>query len=177
MATTRIRDYEVSPSDSFFFDTNVWLFIYGPIANVDTEKQKAYSSLLGSITGRGAGIMISSLVVAEFINRILRIEFRNWKKATDNVNANFKNDFRNTADYLFAKGDAVNHVKEILNLATRKTDDFNNIDIPALLDRFDQHCDYNDLYIATMCERGHHKLVTDDGDFEAAFPDLQIISA
>lgn len=177
MATTKIEKAIVSPSDSFFFDTNVWLFLFGPIADTDKWKQAKYSSILATIVSRNAGLFISSLIIAEYINRVLRIEFKNWKTKTGNVNANYKTDFRNTADYLFAKDDAIKQVGEILKVSTRTPDSFNSIDINELFMHIDENCDFNDAYLASLCERGGHSLVTDDRDFEKSFPDLSIITA
>ena len=47
MATCKIANYTVGPSEEFFFDTNVWMFLFAPLAGAKQSKQKAYSKLLG----------------------------------------------------------------------------------------------------------------------------------
>lgn len=61
-------------------------------------------------------IFISSLVLSEFINRNLQLEFKHWKNITGNVNADFKRDFRQTVEYSNAKKTTIDTVKEILEV-------------------------------------------------------------
>ena len=176
MALTKIKDYIVSPQECFFFDTNVWIFLYGLIANYEKKKQQSYSSLLSQIINRKSMIFISSLVLSEFINRNLQLEFKHWKNITGNVNADFKRDFRQTVEYSNAKKTTIDSVKEIIEVTERRPDDFNAIDIDELLN-YSNDCDFNDAYIAMNCKKGKMILVTDDKDFSWSYPELKILSA
>lgn len=120
-------------------------------------------------------LFVSSLVLSEFINRSLQIEFCNWKRNTGNVNADFKKDFRQTPEYSNSKEATLSAVKEILSLTIRRPDDFNAINVDELLG-YGNDCDFNDAYIAMNCKRGNIILVTDDKDFPKSYPNLKIIS-
>ena len=177
MVVIKRKNYEVSPSDSFFFDTNIWFFIYGPMAGTQSIKQKAYSSLLSEILSRSATIFISSLVVSEFINRVLRLNFETWKKANGFVDIDFKKVFRGTAEYNSALVDAKDSISEILKIAVHCPDDFNSVNIDALVGRIDNSIDFNDVYYIHLCEKMSAKLVSDDSDFWGVNSKVQLITA
>lgn len=168
MKTVNIRDYTVGPSDKFFFDTNVWLFINGPMAGTNEPKQKKYSSLLQQILSRKAGLYVTSMVVSEYVNRVMRMKFNFWRDAdrSNRINAEYKRDYRSTSDYEEALKGAVLQVKEILSLASRRPDDFHRIDMDLLLQKLGRNCDYNDAYIIRCCEQDHLTLVSDDKDMQ-----------
>ena len=164
MATCKISKYTVGPSEEFFFDTNVWLFIFAPLAGAKTDKQKAYSGLLGEIVSRGATIWINSQVVAEYINRYLRMEFDQWKERTKRYDAEFKRDFRPTSDYLSSLNSAKSLLSVILQKSKRHPDDFHTIDVNAIISSMGSTCDYGDAIIVDLCKRKKFNLVTDDKD-------------
>lgn len=168
MNTIKIRDYTVGPTEGFIFDTNVWIFIFGPIAGKERHKQQAYSSLLSQILSRKAGLYVTSLVIAEYINCVLRICFKNWvhDDFINRRNADFKVDYRPTDHYQESLKEVKNQVKDILKCATPRTDDFHRIDMGNLLSNLDSRCDYNDAYIVKCCEEGNFKLVSDDKDMQ-----------
>ena len=177
MATCRISNYTVGPSEEFFFDTNVWMFIFAPLAGAKQDKQKAYSSLFGEIVSRGATIWINSQVVAEYINRCLRMEFDQWKNQTQNYGADFKRDFRPTPEYLSAINSAKSLISAILQKSTRHPDDFNSIDISSIIASMGSSYDYGDAVIIDLCKRKKFKLVTDDGDMTKASLPFTVITA
>ena len=169
MKTIRIDDYTVAPTDGFIFDTNVWLFLFCPMASANIKKQKTYSSIFAEILNRGAGLYITSLIMAEYINRVLHIGFEHWKNEDRNnrINAKFKETYRNTEHYSLTLTNAKDQVNEILKCAKRHPDNFHIINIDALLEKLDSKCDYNDAYIVYCCEKSGFKLVSDDSDMQA----------
>ncbi len=177
MATCKISSYTVGPTEEFFFDTNVWMFLFAPLAGAKRNKQKAYSKLLGDIISRGATIWINSQVVAEYINRCLRMEFEVWKKDPQNYYADFKRDFRKTQDYLSTLRDTKSQVSLILQKATRYPDDFHSIDVDGIISSMGSSLDYGDAIIVDLCKRKKYKLVTDDSDMtNTTFP-FDVITA
>ena len=73
-----ISSYQPKFNESFFFDANIWIFLFCPIANTGRRKQDLYSNFLQDLSHRKLGIYINSLVLSEFVNRYLRIEFNLW---------------------------------------------------------------------------------------------------
>ena len=46
MATlSKASVYTVAPTDSFFFDTNIWMLLFAPIANVNYHRQNIYVTI------------------------------------------------------------------------------------------------------------------------------------
>ena len=177
MATCKISKYTVGPSEEFFFDTNVWMFIFAPLAGAKSDKQKAYSSLLKEIITRGATIWINSQVVAEYINRCLHLEFDQWKERTGNLGAKFKKDFRSTPEYKSALNDAKSNIFVILQKSERHPDDFHSINIDSIIASMGASCDYGDAIIVDLCKRKKFKLVTDDGDMSKTEFPFTVITA
>lgn len=177
MATCKISKYTVGPSEEFFFDTNVWMFIFAPIVGSRKDKQKAYSSLFAEIISRGATIWINSQVVAEYINRCLRMEFEQWKVLNGLSSADFKRDFRPTQEYASALASAKSLISAILQKSTRQSDDFTAIDIDAIIKSMGASFDYGDAIIIDLCKRKKYKLVTDDGDMTKATFSFDVITA
>lgn len=177
MATYKISDYTVGPDEEFFFDTNIWMFIFAPLAGAKPYKQKAYSKLLRDIVSRGATIWINSQVIAEYINRCLRMEFEKWKKRSQSYTADFKNNFRSTSDYASTLQDTKSQVSAILQKATRYPDDFHMIDVNAIISSMGNSLDYGDAIIVDLCKRKNFKLVTDDSDITETEFTFKVITA
>ena len=177
MVVTKVDKHVVSSTNAYFFDTNVWIFIFAPIAGADKKKQSVYSSLLKDIQSRNATIFISSLVLSEYINAMLRMGFKQWKRVTGNVNADFKRDYRSTDDYQTTLEDAVLQVNEILKVCTKRPDDFHTIDIDSVLASMNQDADYNDAYYIKNCENQKMKFVSDDLDIQKVNSSITLITA
>lgn len=177
MKLIKCKDYTVSPMDAFLFDTNVWFLIYGPVAASEQRKQRAYSCLLQDAVNRGACIFITSLIVSEYINAVLRLGFKQWMRSTGNFNADYKRDFRPTQSYKICLQDAIDQIEDILKVAKRHPDDFNSIDFSKILDQMDENCDFNDSYYVTQCGRMPMKLVSDDADMQKIGGGITVITA
>lgn len=179
MEVYKIRDYEVSPMDSLYFDTNVWLHIYGPIASARKEKQRAYSCLLEQAISRDATIWITSMVLSEYINRVLRIGFKQWMEKEHLEQADFKHDYRLTEDYKETLEDVKQQVRDILCIkqVSKRSDDFNSLNINTIIDSMQSTCDYNDVYIIRCCEKNNLKLVSDDTDMQTINSRVKMITA
>ncbi|MBQ7868806.1 MAG: PIN domain-containing protein [Prevotella sp.] len=179
MATCKIAKHEVSPTYSYIFDTNVWIYIFAPIAGVKPHKQKEYSQLLKDIRSREATIWISSLIVSEYVNAVLRIAFKQWMHSNKLYTADFKHDFRPTAEYKAALSDAKLQVNAILGICERRPDDFNHIDVGNIIASMNTTSyDFGDAMIANVCERNKEiHLVTDDTDITMAEVPFNVITA
>lgn len=177
MVVTKVSRHQVAPNSAYFFDTNVWLLIYGPMAGTTPRKQAIYSNLLRDIINRKAQIHISSLILSEYINFVLRFGFRQWKRLTGNVNAEYKKDYRVTQDYKDRLADAVLQVQDILQVCTKRPDDFHIVDIDSILASMNQNADYNDAYYLHDCEKMGLILVSDDGDMQNVQSKITLVTA
>lgn len=177
MVTIKAKEHQPNQTYAYLFDTNIWLFIYGPVAGNQLWKQQVYSNLLSLILSRNATIYITSLVLAEYVNRVLRIGFEQWKRSNQLYRADFKRDYRATNDYKETLEDAIVQVEDILKITQRRPDDFNAIDIRFVLDSMEQSSDYNDSYLVKCCEIGDMKFVSDDSDITTINSPITVIKA
>lgn len=173
-----ITTYQPSYSDIFFFDTNVWMFLFCPIGGYKKEKQRKYSDFFNKVVSSKACIWINSLVLSEFTNAWLRIAFNDWKKIPANIGKNnYKQHFVPTASYKSTIEEIRPTLEIILKKAERATDDFNSISIDHIFREL-ENCDFNDSYYIELASRHKWKIVTDDADlFKNNNLNAEIISA
>ena len=151
------------------------MFIFAQIANSNHPKQQIYSKFLRDVQSARASIYISSLILSEYINRSMRLGFKQWKESTQNLAADYKKDYRNTDDYKETLEVVKSEVKEIIKLCDKMPDNFNAINEDIVFNNMDQ-CDFNDAYYAEMCKIDNLKLVTDDADLKNISTAIDIIT-
>lgn len=174
----KIRDYKISSGDCFFFDNNVWMFIFSPISGANTFQQKAYSNLLKDIRSAKSTIFINSLIVSEYINRSLRLNHSLWRNRefkAGNKFVDYKRDYRPTKEFENAQKDVYNEMTDILSIAFRKPDDFHALNLEDVMNA--KGMDFNDAYYANFCELNRLILVTDDKDLQNTPLDITILTA
>ena len=162
---------EFSPkfNDTFFFDTNVWMYLYCPLGNYSKDKkQKQYSSLLNEILNRKSGVFINSLVLSEFANAYLRIDFELWRKLPENIEKNsYKRDFVKSHQFKTSVSDVKTLIRNILKISERSGDEFNAINLEDIFNEFG-NSDFNDSYYIALAQMKNFIIVTDDADFFSA---------
>ncbi len=167
--TYHIKKYGFSPENIFFFDTNVWLYIYGPVAYQDW-KSGIYSSALKKMHDLGCPIYTNSMVISEFINSFARMEFKQQFTFT-----RFK-DFRNSSAFLSTAEEIAYNVKRILNITLRCDSDIADLDLVHIVEYFETGSyDFNDLIFTEICKSRNMVLVTHDGDFKGS--GLEVLTA
>jgi predicted nucleic acid-binding protein len=159
-----ITRYYPSSSDIFFFDNNVWMYLFYPLGDYNKKRQKHYSSFLQNIQTSRSSIFINSMVLSEFANRYLRIDFDLWKQKTGNFSYEYKKHYVGTTRYTETVEEIKTQIKQIMRCCERASDDFNAIDINRVFQHF-QYIDFNDSYYLELAIRSKWKIVTDDEDF------------
>lgn len=168
-----IEQYSPDKGERFMFDTNIWMYIFCPIGNYKMHIVRQYSSFLKKVKDTEAEIIINLLILSEFINSYLRLEFEIFKKS--NPGAEFKRDFKKNASYKGTIHNISLAVKNILKISKKVDDKFSSIDIENIISEFEkQNSDFNDLYYQCFCQIEKVKIVTDDRDFK--FTDNEIIT-
>lgn len=156
-----ITHYDFKSSDELLFDTNIWLFVYGPQRPGDS-RAAAYSNALAKILAAQSRIYIDVLIVSEFINTYARLK---WKVVAPS-STDFKQ-FRKSGDFRPIAQDIAADARRVLKHCTRLESGFDSLAIDALLDDYAVgESDFNDQVLATLCKNKGLKLVTDDGDFK-----------
>ena len=104
--------------------------------------------------GVGAKIYVTSLIISEFYNTAMRIEYKTHQ--TDMYKKGFRND-QTLGD------DLIGIIKYcILSKAEKLSDNFEEF----TGDDFESSYDFNDYYITQLCKSKGIKIVTNDSDFK-----------
>ena len=159
-----IKSYAPKSSDIYFFDNNIWMYLFCPLGNYKQNRQKIYSSFLQDINTTKGTIFINSLILSEFTNRYLRIDFDLWKKETGNHGADYKKDYVGISRYIETVEEIKIQINQIIKLCEKSSDNFNAIDLSNVLTHL-ENIDFNDSYYIEFAQLGNMKLVTDDKDF------------
>jgi predicted nucleic acid-binding protein len=158
-----IETYQPRFNENLFFDNNVWMFLFCPLASYEKRKQKAYAELLKKVAQNKAAIFINALVISEFCNQWLRMEFNSWTKKFSDPKE-YKKDFIPTPVFKNAVSDVKDALNKILSITERGSDNFQAIDLDKLFKEFG-NSDFNDSYYVELAHLNNWKIVTDDADF------------
>ena len=158
----------------YLFDTNVWLAIQGPYIRPHDRRTSSYSALMKKVIEDGGCLIADPIVIMEFVNAFLKIEF-NLIKGENGIPDKFKA-FRQTQEYRDLASGVSDDLFHLLQ-------DCEVIGMDFSKERYDEICkelsggslDFNDGLIAETCKREDLTLVTDDYDY--ANCDISIISA
>lgn len=160
-----ISTYVPLESDKFFFDANVWMYLYCPIGNYKKHIIDKYSKFLKKAIQSKSSIFISSLMLSEFFNAWIRLEFNILKNTQSLEYVDFKKDFRRKDVYKKSADIAKTVIIEkIMKLAKRIDDKFENISLDDLFKEI-EISDFNDSYYLSMANLENFKIVTNDSDF------------
>lgn len=167
-------EYEIKSSDEIFFDTNIWLLLFCPIANYNQHDQRKVSKFYERLLSRKTHIIINGLVLSEFSNAYLRMDFDLWKKETNQYSASFKKDYFNSERSERVRSLISSTIeKKILSTSHKYPDSLNSINISQVLEYY-KTLDFNDSMIAKQCSNKKWILFTHDNDFDKV-QDLKII--
>ena len=159
-----IKSYSPKSSDVFFFDNNIWMFLFCPLGNYNQSRQKIYSAFLQSVQSLKATIFINSMVISEFANSYLRMDFAQWKNTTKKYTADYKRDYVGSAQYSATVEEIKIQIKTIMRFCEKSSDNFNAININDVFTHL-QSIDFNDSYYIELAKLDNWKIVTDDKDF------------
>jgi predicted nucleic acid-binding protein len=154
-----IESYNFPVGKGYFFDTNIWLYIYGPISWPD-QRSDVYSRALKKIRDSKGTIYINCMIISEFINTFSRIEFKQQSEFS-----RYK-EFRNSLRYRAIAQDIAYNVKKIFKSTLDCDPEHQTISFPEVMDLFEQgKYDFNDLLFAQVCRAKGLIFVTHDKDF------------
>ncbi len=178
MAKIDVKSYKIAYTDSFFFDTNVWLLLFGTIADFQKNFQKQYSNFLSLLIEKDKTIHITTLVISEITNVLLRIDYRQWKDNNKFYDKDFKRDFVGTEDYKRSVKSISIIINKILSLPNvlRISDDFHVMDVTSILKDLEK-IDFNDSVYTAICYAKKCKMVTNDSDFLQVANRIDVLTA
>ena len=156
--------YKISENEKVFIDTNILIYLFSPdfVSSNEAFIEK-YSNIFDILLQKNAQFYISSVVVSEFINRILRIGYEKNKE----IYPDFKRDYRKSEEYKETLKLILNELKKILKISQKINDDFGDFNVLSWYKKdANQDLDFNDLHIAFCIKKNNLKLLSNDGDFE-----------
>lgn len=155
------RRYAFKENEPILIDANVWLFLQPPAAQPAPARAAAYSSAFAGLLKVKAMPLIDALVLSEYLNRYLRIEYdATWKARHPKFKA-----FRRSADGRALAKRAVADVRSIVKSAVLQDTGLSRININDVLDGVASgDLDFNDGVLIENCRLQGWKLLTDDAD-------------
>lgn len=169
----QIEYYRFSSSDSILFDTNVWLYIYGPQGESLPGLRSTYHLALRKIRGAKIPIFIDVLVLSEFINAYARFVYNDLPPGIKPQS--FKT-FRQSNEFNPIASQIAKDTRRILKKCERIDSGFESADLGGILSVYAVgDADFNDQILAELCKAKNLKLVTHDADFKGK--DLTVITA
>lgn len=157
--------YEVSPEDKVFVDANVLIFLFSPdfVFSEDYQVDK-YSKIYQLLLENECKLFVNSLVISEYINKCLRIDFKRNVQTKDNTKL-FKDDYRNSQRYKDTLSIILKELKKFLSFnVIQLNDGFSGFDVFAHYEE-NIESDFNDMIIAKNVIENDLFLLSDDGDF------------
>jgi predicted nucleic acid-binding protein len=154
----------------FLFDTNVWVYLQGPLQDYMSAPARAYSAFLGRVIAAGGSLHLPQLVLAEFGNVALNIlaKANGWQPGSAKIHQH--------ADYKKWVVDVCDSIHAVASDCARLDDGFSDLDLADLTAKIERtKLDLNDHLISEICRRKGLILVTHDRDF--AQVDLPIVTA
>ncbi|MDD9817954.1 MAG: PIN domain-containing protein [Gammaproteobacteria bacterium] len=153
-----ISNYDFKSADRLFFDTNIWLSLYG-LRKPHDPRAIIYSRIFKEILNAGSRIYIDVLIVSEFMNAYAR------NKHKSNSKGKFK-EYRQSRAFEKIAKEIADAARRILKHCEFITSNLNTSKINVLIDEYAEgKSDFNDQVITEICKRKRLKLITDDGDF------------
>lgn len=163
-----ITQYTFSATDQLLLDTNVWMFVHGPVGPGRSAQVALYSRALASILAAGSHMYIDVLILSEFINSYARLMYHRKSRSRSGKRTSFKAFRRSQAFKPVAQAIAAD-VRRVLVSCSRINSRFDTLGIDTLVSEYEQgDSDFNDLVITDLCKRKGLTLITDDSDFKGS---------
>jgi predicted nucleic acid-binding protein len=175
MTKLDVLTYQPKPSDRFFFDNNIWMYLFCPYNGTNQKKfVDGYSGFLGKVLDANSKVFVSSLVLAEFYNAYIQIDYRLIKGGNEDFK--FKRDYRPSNRFHETHETIMNTIEsQILGIADRIDDNFSKISVGNLREGA-ENMDFNDSYYLELKRFFPFKLVTNDSDLIKTKMDIEILT-
>lgn len=171
-----VETYTPTQNDKLFFDANIWIYLFYPVGNYKRDIIKKYDGFFKKILEVNTSIFISSLILSEFVNTCVRLEFNDLRRKNPEKYKDFKKDFRITEEYKKLMTDIKLIVGKILKISKRMDDEFVSIDLEKVFTDMNK-ADFNDKYYQELLRDKNIKVVTNDYDFVKTSKNIVVITA
>ncbi len=168
-----VTKYTPKVADRFLFDNNIWMYLYCPIGGYNDHVSEKYSDFFGKILDVGAKIYVPSIILSEFYNSYVRLDFNIWRNKEEK---DFKRDYRPLDRFKEISEVVINSIESrILGIAEKINDSFDEINLDQLTKNIGS-LDFNDSLLVELATKNKLKLVTHDKDFLDANAEIDIVT-
>ena len=148
-----------------FFDANILIYLYGFGTPTYANWEGQYATLYSRLNQQNNKFVIDYIVISEFINRAIRIEYKNYLATNGLKERDLKyKEYRNSQDGQDALADIYLTVTdEILEEfeVVEKSYSKNDLTMMCIVDNLD----FSDKAIEKICDENQFVLLTNDTDF------------
>lgn len=157
-----LSSYSFGPGEQVLVDTNIWLYLFPAPGNPPHRFANQYSTAFSNLVSAQAQPVLDPMVLSEYLNRYIRIE---WEGNYKSTYPKFK-DFRNSLDFTAVVSSAEIFAKRIVSFCKIHSIPANELDLNhALADFSSGKMDFNDALLVDICKKRSLKLMTNDADF------------
>ncbi len=172
-----INSYIPSKTDNFIFDTNIWLYLFCPLGGYKALIIQKYENFLVKVIKANSSIFLTSLILSEFINRYVRLDFNIKNQIHPGQYPDFKKDYYTSQDFLNTiKTVQATIRQQMVKIAKNIDDKFSNYNMTDIMNDIDK-VDFNDLCIEELASISKCKIVTDDKDFKITSKGVEILTS
>ncbi len=156
----RAQTYAFRSGELVLIDANVWLYLQPPAGQPTPAHASGYSAALKNLLSAQARPVTEALVLSEYLNRYLRIEYAAWSRRYPDFKV-----FRKSLDCRPIAQAAIANAKSILKFAAAEDTPLSQTDLPAILAETEAgSLDFNDAVLVESCRLRGWKMLTHDGD-------------
>ncbi|OQX28998.1 MAG: twitching motility protein PilT [Spirochaeta sp. LUC14_002_19_P3] len=159
-----LSSYSFSSNEQVLVDTNVWLYLFpAPTGSLNSGFANQYATAFSKLVSAQAQPVLDPMVLSEYLNRYIRIE---WEGNYKTTYPKFK-DFRTSEDFKTVASAAKTFAQKILSFCQLHSIPANELDLNQALAHFSAGgVDFNDALLVDICKKKNLKLMTNDGDFQ-----------
>ncbi|MCL2101687.1 MAG: PIN domain-containing protein, partial [Fibromonadales bacterium] len=140
-----------------FFDANAMIYIYWP-TTPNNDESKQYSNMLNMLLHQKNKLAISTSVISEIVNRVIKIEYEKkggYKKIGALKKFRDSNDGKSLLNNIYSIIE--NKIFLSFNVSDKK---FNKTEVKKMLKT--DSLDFNDKIIFEICKKNNFILITHD---------------
>ncbi len=166
--------------DLFILDCNVLMYVFYTYGGYRNKLMKPYKAFFNKIAVKNESILITSVLLSEFINSYIRNEYKRYLRENNYKpdQFDFKKDYKPTNEY----ADTIKEISDIIInqlLALPSVilckDDITKKDIPGMFLN-ENTFDFNDRYYGELARHRKCYIVTNDIDFKN-IDNIKIVTA
>lgn len=165
-------DIHIITDKKIFLDANILIYLFGFGTHSSANWENQYANLYTKLNNQNNIFVVDYIVISEFVNRAIRIEYDNYLISNNLNRSTFKyKDYRNSLDGKEALNDIYITLNDnILNEFEVIEKSYSKDDLMVMC-KVDE-LDFSDKAIIKICEDNQFILLTNDTDFKNSHIDI-----